>query len=109
MPLLFLSISTIGISLNGFAKNIAQDVAIDAARYGALADQTVEDAEAHAYEAIDGVVGNNFSSNVVASRISTGSSCYVAVSVSLSTIPIGFLRTPSEIQEMGFATCELSR
>jgi hypothetical protein len=98
-----------GITLNGFAKNIAQDIAIDAARYGALADQTVEGAEAHAYDEIDGVLGKSFSIKVVASKNSTDSSCYVEVSVTLSTIPIGFLKTASEIKEMGFATCELSR
>lgn len=96
-----------GITLNGFAKNIAQDVAIDAARYGALADQSVEEAQQRAYGAIQGILGKNFSARVLASKSITATNCYVEVSVSLTTIPIGFFKSASEIHEVGFATCEI--
>lgn len=107
VPLLCLSISTWGVTLNGFAKNIAQDIAIDSARYGALADSTLQEAESHARDEIAAVVGKRFSSNVAANKISKDSSCFVSVTVNLSTIPIGFLKTVSEIKETGYAACEL--
>jgi hypothetical protein len=107
LPLLLLWISIMGITLNGFARNIAQDVAIDAARYGALADQSADEANERAYDSIQGILGKNFSAKVSASKAVTATSCYVEVSVSLTTIPIGFLKAASEVHEVGFATCEI--
>jgi Flp pilus assembly protein TadG len=107
LPLLLLWITTMGITLNGFARNIAQDVAIDAARYGALADQSVDEANQRAYDSIHGFLGKNFSAKVSASKSVTATSCYVEVSVSFTTIPIGFLKAASEVHEVGVATCEI--
>lgn len=107
VPLLLLSMSTIGITFNGFAKNIAQDVAIDAARYGALADQTVDDAESRAYASLGGVLGKRFFVEVSAIRNVNAASCYVQVSITLAPVRIGLLKSLTEIKEMGFATCEI--
>jgi hypothetical protein len=96
-----------GVTLNGFAKNIAQDIAIDAARFGALADQTVDDAESRAVASIQDVLGKRFVAKVSASRTVSDSSCYVVVSITLAPLQIGLLKTFTEIKEKGFATCEI--
>jgi hypothetical protein len=96
-----------GIVANGFAKNVAQDSAIEAARFGAFADQTTQSAQARAEVALRSRLGAIFQARVLVSKVERGSDCYVKGSVELTYLAVGFLPQPIRVREEALAACEL--
>lgn len=107
VPMLLMTLSVIGLTFNGFARNIAQDVAVDAARYAALADQDSSLARDRAIRAISLLLPRSWATDVQVLRMSTSSSCVYEAKVSIKPLAIGFLLGFGQIRESARAVCEL--
>ena len=107
VPLLLLSVTIIGVTFNGLAKTVAQDVAIDSARFGALADQNASAALDHAKSVLSGPILRVFRAEVSASRSSSSTNCIVQVLVRFKTIGFGFISEALRVEEKGNAICEI--
>jgi hypothetical protein len=99
--------SVIGISVNGYAKNIAQDIAIDTSRYAALADQDASTAAFRAQKKLGLGTGSIFQPRVEVVKRVTSAGCSFQVEVTISAIPLGFISRASLIRETAYASCEL--
>lgn len=107
-PLLLLTMTTIAFSLTGFCKLIAQDVAIDSSRFGALADQGSESAELRARETLRRTgIGALFLAHVATSKVELSNTCYVRVEIGMSSVPIGLIKNFTEVKETANAICEI--
>jgi hypothetical protein len=107
-PLMLLTMTTIAFSLTGFCKLIAQDVAIDSSRFGALADQGPQSAELRASETLRRTgIGSLFLASVTASTIELSNTCYVRVEIGMSSVPIGLIKNFTEVKEAANAICEI--
>lgn len=107
-PLMLLTMTTIAFSLTGFCKLIAQDVAIDSSRFGALADQGPQSAELRASETLRRTgIGSLFLASVTASTIELSNTCYVRVEIRMSSVPIGLIKNFTEVKEAANAICEI--
>jgi hypothetical protein len=107
IPMVFLTLSVIGISMNGFAKNIAQDVAVDTARFAALADQDSTTATERALSRLRAVLSGTFSPSAVVNRVISSEGCAYEVKVTLRPLAIGLLTVGGPIRETARAVCEL--
>jgi Flp pilus assembly protein TadG len=107
VPMILLSISVLGVAVNGYAKNVAQDVAIDAARYGALADQDPAAGGKRASGALRVALGAIFAPQVIAETATEGDACVVRVTVTLTPLRLGLLGSSLKIRESGHAFCEI--
>jgi len=107
IPLIFISISTFALLFNGFAKNVAQAEAVDAARYAALADQTSDDATARAQEILATQLGPLFQPNVLVEKQVLDGNCEFRSTVTVTPVALGFLGSAAQIREEAFAVCEL--
>jgi hypothetical protein len=105
--MLLLTLSVIGLNFNGFARNIAQDVAVDTARYAALADQDSSVARDRAIRGISLILPRFWAPDVQVLRMSTSSSCVYEATVSIRPLAIGFLLGFGQIRESARAVCEL--
>jgi Flp pilus assembly protein TadG len=108
-PLVLLALTTLGIALNGYAKNIAQDVAIEAARYSALADQSASTASTRAQLVLDGLLGVWARPTVQAQMVELNGTCEMSVTVTLSVVALGFIAPGSLIRESASAVCEYQK
>jgi len=106
-PLVLLSLSVIGISLNGYASNIAQDVAIEAARYASLADTTQLESQKRALDELHVSLGFEFEPVVTISKRVELGVCSNFVSVRLQAIRLGLLPSSFELEESASAVCEI--
>ena len=104
---MLLTLSVIVVALNGYAKNIAQDVAIDAARFAALADQGAAEAEVRAVHQLGILMGALFSPTVSIVRETRGQICIIKSNVILKSVPLGLVRAQNTIRESASATCEI--
>lgn len=109
IPMLLLTLSVIGLALNGFVKNIAQDLAVDTARFAALADQDSSLAKARAMTGLSLILPRSFVSEVLVRRLALGASCAYEAQITLKPIAIGFLSGIAPIKESARAVCELQR
>lgn len=109
IPMLLLTLSVIGLALNGFVKNIAQDTAVDTARFAALADQDSSMAEARAMTGLGLILPKAFASEVLVRRLALGASCAYEAQITLKPIAMGFLSGIAPIKESARAVCELQR
>jgi hypothetical protein len=107
IPMVLLTLSVIGISINGFAKNIAQDIAVDTARFAALADQDSTAATARAMSRLRAVLSGIFAPSAVVNRTTSSEACTYEVTVTLRPLAIGLLTVVSPIRETARAVCEL--
>lgn len=107
VPMLLMTLSVIGLTFNGFARNIAQDVAVDTARYAALADQDSSLATDRAIRGISLILPRSWAAEVQVLRLSTSSSCVYEAKVSIRPLAIGFLLGFGQIRESARAVCEL--
>lgn len=107
IPMMLLTLSVIGISINGFAKNIAQDIAVDTARFAALADQDSTTATERALTRLRAVLSGAFSPSAVVNRSVSRDVCTYQVTVTLRPLAIGFLTIVRPIRETALAICEL--
>lgn len=107
MPLLVLTMSVLGISVNGYAKNIAQDIAIETSRYAALADQDASTAKSRAQKLLGIGVGSVFQPRVEVVKNVSSDGCSFHVEVTMVAMPLGVLSGISWIRETANATCEL--
>ncbi|CAB4632126.1 unannotated protein [freshwater metagenome] len=105
--MVLLSLSVIGISINGFAKNIAQDIAVDTARFAALADQDSTTATDRALTRLRAVLSGTFSPGAVVNRNISSEGCTYDVTVTLRPLAIGLLAVVRPIRESARAICEL--
>jgi hypothetical protein len=104
-PLLLLFLSVFGIAVNTYAANVAQDVAIEAARYGSLADTTLADAQAVAMQSLESALGSQVRAEVLLSRSATP--CATQVTVRLRGVSLGLLSTNLGIEENAVEICEI--
>jgi uncharacterized membrane-anchored protein len=105
--LLLMTFSVIGVSMNGYAKNIAQDVAIDAARYAALADQGAQPAAERANRTLSLAIGSAFRPQVDVLKILSPGGCSFQATVSMVGLPLGVDSRVFSIKETASAICEL--
>lgn len=106
-PLSMLTMSVLGFSINGFAKNIAQDIALDAARYAALADQDASSASMRAYRGLGSLLGGIFEPDVRVTRDDSGQNCSYVVNVTIQPVILGIFSSIAPIRESARAVCEL--
>jgi hypothetical protein len=104
-PLVLLSLSVIGVAINTYASNVAQDVAVEAARYGSLADSNLGEAQSLAIESLKSALGSNVDADVAISRFSQP--CATAVTVRLRAIALGLLSSNRGIEEKAIEICEI--
>lgn len=109
VPLTLLALSVIGLAFNGFAKNIAQDVAAEAARFAALADQDSTAAKDRAMRAMGLTLPVSWLPEVQVRRLSSGLACVYEAQVTVKPLAIGFLTGLTQIRESARAVCELQR
>lgn len=107
VPLVLMTLSVLSISLNGFAKNVAQDIAVDTARYAALADQGASSAMTRASRGLSLLLIEGFAPVVQVSRSASDSQCKYAVKVTLKPLAMGLLSGIPPIEESASAVCEL--
>jgi hypothetical protein len=107
VPLVLMTLSVLSISLNGFAKNVAQDIAVDAARYASLADQGASSASNRAYTGLGLLLVQGFAPEVQVTRALTGSECKYSVQVTLKPLALGLLSGIPPIEESASAVCEI--
>ncbi len=99
--------SVLGLSINGFAKNIAQDIAVDTARYAALADQDASAAATRAYRGLGSLWGSIYQPDVQVSRQSSGETCSYLATVTIKPLVLGVFSNIAPIRESARAVCEL--
>jgi hypothetical protein len=68
VPILFLPLATISVTLNAYLRLVLTDVAIEGARTAALADQTLEDGVVRAKSLLTGALGREVNPTVMISR-----------------------------------------
>lgn len=102
-----LAFGVIAFSINGYATNIAQDVAIESAHYAALADVDLVDARAQASRNLEIALGGVFESTVSVDKTQTQNGCRTVATVTLSTLVLGLLGSSVSIKEVASAICEL--
>jgi hypothetical protein len=107
VPMLLMSLTVVGLAINGFAKNIAQDVAVEAARFAALADQGVPAARERALQSLSRVLPKSWAPDVQVIRRSPTATCSYEATVTLKPLAIGFLLGIGTIRESAHAVCEL--
>ena len=107
IPMFFLTLSVIGISVNGYAKNIAQDIAIDTARFAALADQDSTTATERALSRLRAVISGSFLPSALVSRHISSEGCTYEATVTLRPLALGLLTDSVQIRESARAVCEL--
>lgn len=107
VPMVLMTLSVIGLTFNGFARNIAQDVAVDASRYAALADQDSSLARDRALRGMSLILPKFWAADVQVLRLSSSSSCVYEALVTVRPLAIGFLVGLGQIRESARAVCEL--
>ena len=105
--MLLIALSVIGLTVNGFARNIAQDVAVDTARYAALADQDSSLARDRAVRGLSLILPRSWAADVQVLRLSSSSSCVYEALVTVRPLAIGFILGFGQIRESARAVCEL--
>lgn len=106
-PLLMLSLGVVTFALNGYAANIGQDVAIDAAHFAALADVDLSVAQQRAEENLTTALGDVFKSSVIVLKQHTEDGCRAESKVTISAVILGLLGRVVDIEEDASAVCEL--
>ena len=107
VPMLLMSLTVVGLAINGFAKNIDQDVAVEAARFAALADQGAPAARERALQSLSRVLPKSWAPDVQVIRRSPTATCSYEATVTLKPLAIGFLVGIGTIRESAHAVCEL--
>ena len=104
-PLVLMALSILGVAVNSYGANIAQDVAVEAARYASLADTTPSEAELRAIDQLKYALGESVDAEVVISRLSKP--CESLATVRLRSIPLGLIGGAIKIEESAIEICEL--
>lgn len=99
--------SVIGLTFNGYAKNIAQDVAAETARYAALADEGVTSAKVRAVQGLQRLLPRSWEPDVQVTRVTSGSTCLFQAEVTVKPLSFGLLLGVGAIKESARAACEL--
>jgi hypothetical protein len=107
VPLVLMTLSVLSISLNGFAKNVARDIAVDTARYASLADQGASSAISRAHKGLGLLLVQGFRPDVQVTRSLSGSECKYSVQVTVKPLALGLLSGLPPIEESASAICEL--
>jgi Flp pilus assembly protein TadG len=108
VPMLLVELGIIAIAINGYAKNIAQDIAVEAAQFAALADQSAETARAKAAQELRDNLGQVFQATVSVARVNLASGeCLVESSVNLQPVGLGIFGSLGRLQLSGVSVCEV--
>ena len=107
VPLVLLSLGVVTFSINGYAANISQDVAIEAAHMAALADVDLNEARRSATHDLSDALGGVFKASLTLSKGETSSGCRAVAVVTVSTVVLGLLGKSVDIKEVASAVCEL--
>jgi Flp pilus assembly protein TadG len=103
-PLLMLSLSVMGVAINAYSSNVIQDVAIEAARYGSLADVSLAEAKDLALTNLKTALGAHVDADVQIAR--SLKPCVTSVKISLRSIQVGLLFSSFGIEEGAVEVCE---
>jgi Flp pilus assembly protein TadG len=105
VPLVLLTLSVLGVAINSYATNIAQDVAIQAATYAALADTDVLEAQRLAENQLKLALGEGVQVDVSVARL--GTPCESKAIVNLTPANLGFIVSKARIEEVAIEVCEI--
>jgi hypothetical protein len=104
-PLVLMAVSILGVAVNSYGANIAQDVAVEAARFASLADTTTAEAELRAIDQLKSALGDSVDVEVSVSRLPKP--CESLATVRLQSIPLGIIGSGLKIEESAIEICEL--
>ena len=107
VPILLVTFSVIGLTFNGYAKNIAQDVAAETARFAALADQGATAAKDRAVQGLSRMLPRSWALDVKVARVSSSSTCLFQADVTVKPLSLGLVLGVGAIRESAHAYCEL--
>ena len=108
VPMLLVELAIIAIAINGYTKNIAQDIAIEASQFAALADQSAETARANAIQELRDNLGSVFQATVSVARVNSASGeCLAESSVLIQPVGLGIFGALGRLQLSGVSVCEV--
>ena len=107
VPMLLVTLSVIGFTFNGYAKNIAQDVAAETARYAALADEGVTSAKVRAVQGLSRMLPRSWEPGIQVTRVTSGATCLFQAEVTVKPLSFGLLLGVGTLPESARAACEL--
>lgn len=100
VPILFLPLATISVTLNAYLRLVLTDVAIEGARTAALADQTLDDGVVRAKSLLISALGREVNPTVIISR-SQNSQGFAVVQIMLQIEkPIAMVVTTHALAEI---------
>jgi hypothetical protein len=105
--MLLIALTVVGFAVNGFAKNIARDVAVETARFAALADQDASMAKDRATQSLRLVLPSSWAADVQVMAMTSRATCSFEAIVTVKPLAIGFLFGIGKIKESARAVCEL--
>lgn len=105
--MLLVTFSVIGLTFNGYAKNIAQDVAAETARYAALADEGMTSAKDRAIQGLNRMLPRSWKPDIQVTRVTSGATCLFQAEVTVKPLSFGLLLGVGTIKESARAACEL--
>lgn len=104
---MLLALNTLGVAVNGYATNIAQDVAISTARFASLADSSLPESKAYSLQLLNSALGSLFRPEVSVFQTDASGLCESESKVTLHPVALGLLSSGLEIEETAHVVCEL--
>ncbi len=106
-PLLLLTLSILGVAVNGYATNIAQDVAISTARFASLADSSEAETESNSMRVLTSALGSIFRAEVSVRKSNASGVCLNESTVTLQPVALGLFGAVTKIEERAYVFCEI--
>jgi hypothetical protein len=107
LPLLALTLSVIGLGLYGYCRNVSYDIAIESARWAALADQPVSAGCELAKLELGSTLAASLSSQVRCEETITASGRMLAIAITIDFPQLGFVSAVGPIKAVGHAFAEV--
>ncbi len=105
--MLALTISVIGVALFGFCRNVAIDVAIESARWSALADQPIAAGCELAKRELAATLAASLPSRVSCDEMFTSKGRVMVVEILIDFPSLGLLSAKAPIKAVGHAFAEI--
>lgn len=107
LPLLAIALSVMGLAAVGYQRNVMTDIAIESARFAALADQTANSACSVAENGVKQMLAIGLKTSVACSEQSTAAGRLISVVVQGQVPNLGLLPAISVIKAEGHAYAEV--
>ena len=107
LPLLALTLSVIGLSLFSYCRNVSYDIAIESARWAALADQPVSAGCERAQLELASTLAASISSQVRCDEKITSGGRMLAVEITVEFPKLGLVSAADPIKAVGHAFAEI--